>query len=104
MAVCFHIIIDYSNNIWGAWYNPMAVQPWQHFEIAKKRVARIVFDDYVTRSKELFSRLKWPPLDSRIAYSKADLVYKSLYDFVPAYMRMLFTHQSNCLYSLRSET
>ena len=67
--------------------------------------ARIVFDEYVTPSKELVSRLKCLPLDSRIAHSKAVLVYKSLHDFVSAYyMRILCTYQSNSLYSLRSET
>ena len=55
----------------------------------------MIFDDYDTPSKELFSGLKWLPVDNRIVHSKAVLVYKSLHNLVPMYMRDLFTYQSN---------
>ena len=74
------------------------------FQNCKKRAERIDFDDYATPSEKLVSRLKWLSSGSRIANRKAVLVSKSQHLLVPAYIIMLFTYQSNCLYSSRSET
>ena len=94
--------IDYCNNICGG------TNHRNRDKILKlqKRAARVIFDDYGTPSKKLFSKLKWLPVDNRIAHSKAVLVCKSLalYNLVLIYMTDLFTSQSNSLYSLRSET
>ena len=59
----FHILIIVTSEV----VEPSATVT--NFEIAKN-AALIVFDDYVTPSKEFFSRLKWLPLDSKIAHSE----------------------------------
>ena len=71
MVMCFRILnIDYCNNIWGGTNhrNPEKILKLQ------KRAARMIFDDNDTPTKELFSKLKWLPVDNRIAHSKAVLV------------------------------
>ena len=76
--------IDYCD-IWGGRPTPSATVT-KDLRL-QKRAAGITFDDYVIPSKELivFTRLKWLPLDSWIAHSKAALVYKSIHDLVTAY-------------------
>ncbi len=91
--------LDYCSTIWGS----TTKANMDKILRLQKRAARMIYDDYVSPSAELFVKLKWLPLANRFNHNKAVLVYKCLHDLVPPYMRNIFTYQSNVRYSLRSE-
>ncbi len=91
--------MDYCSTIWGGTSNTNIAK----VERLQKRAARLIFDDYVSPSRQLFVKLKWLPVANRIEHNKAVLVYKCLNDMMPEYMNNMFTAQTSSVYSLRSE-
>jgi hypothetical protein len=92
--------LDYCNTIWG---NTTKANVEKLLRL-QKRAARLFLDDFDTSSKILFPKLKWLPVQQRIEFNKALLVYKCLNEQMPAYMKSIFTMQSNQQYLLRSES
>ncbi len=43
-------------------------------------------------SKDMFFSLKWMPIHDRITFRKATMVYKSVNDLAPNYMKDMFTY------------
>jgi hypothetical protein len=68
---CILSHLDFCNTIWGntTQANLSKVQTLQ------KRAARMIFDDYVSPSKELFAKLNWLPVVKRVQHNKAVMVY-----------------------------
>ena len=86
--------LDYCSIIWGN--SPHMNKLYK----AQKRAARVILDvkDYTTRSCDMFKALNWMPLQDRVTYRKACMVYKSLNGLAPKYMTDMFqyvheTHQ-----------
>jgi hypothetical protein len=90
--------LDYCNTIWG---NTTKSNKDKLLRL-QKRSARMIFNDYVSSSAELFTKLNWLPFEKRVERNKAVLVFKCTNSLVPAYMQKLFTY-TNTVYSLRSE-
>ncbi len=98
---CILSHLDFCNTIWG---NGTKVNLEKVLRL-QKRAARMIFDDYVSASADLFAKLKWLPIEKRVAHNKAVMVYKCLnYTCsMPVYMENVFQYESNARYSLRSE-
>ena len=92
--------IDYCSTIWGG----TSVKNLEKVGRLQKRAARLIFNDYSSRSNTLFRRLNWLPVMHRIEHNKAVLVYKCMNNLLPEYMNEMFTVQSSSRYTLRSET
>ena len=58
----------------------------------QKRAARIILKaDFLTRSEGMFAELGWQPVEKRIMYNKAVLIYKVLNNLTPEYLSKLLT-------------
>ena len=92
--------MDYCCTIWGNCNNELL----DVFLKFQKRAARIILDKTTdTPSQDLFTELKWMTFAERIEYKKAILVYKSLHNTCPEYMKQKFTYpDTNIYHSLRS--
>ncbi len=44
----------------------------------------------------MFFSLKWMPIHDRIKFCKATMVYKSVNDLAPKYMKDMFTYTNVC--------
>jgi len=78
--------MDYCSVIWGS-------SSFVHrLLLVQKRAARSVLDiaDYEHPSADMFKQLKWMPIQSRINYRKATMVYKCLNNLAPSYMCDMF--------------
>ena len=85
-----HILphMDYCSTIWGS--SPHV----KNLLLTQKRAARVILDirDICHPSKDMFRTLKWMPIHDRITYRKVTMVYKSLNDLTPPYMRNMFKY------------
>ena len=71
----------------------------------QKRAAKIIlFKPFKTPSNDLFKKLEWLTFENRCKYQTAVLVYKSLHDLTPDYIRELVKLSSNDKYNLRSSS
>ena len=57
-----------------------------------------------TRSKDLFTQLRWLSFGNRCNYHTALLIYKSLNNLTPKYIKDLISFSKNSSYNLRSAT
>ena len=58
-----------------------------------KQAARLILDkDYNTLSADLFSELQWGIFPETVHYHQVLLVYKSLNNLAPPYMRNMFEY------------
>jgi hypothetical protein len=84
-----HILpqMDYCSIIWGS------STFIQRLLLAQKRAARVILDisDYQYPSDSMFKELKWMPIKDRIEYRKVTMVYRSINNLAPSYMRNMFT-------------
>ena len=81
-------LIDYGSVVWGSTstYNLDRILKLQ------KRAARIILKaDFLTRSEGMFAELGWQPIEKRIMYNKAVLIYKALNNLTPEYLSKLLT-------------
>ena len=81
-------LIDYGSVVWGSTstYNLDRILKLQ------KRAARIILKaDFLTRSEGMFAELGWQPVEKRIMYNKAVLIYKALNNLTPEYLSKLLT-------------
>ena len=61
----------------------------------QKMAARLILDvDYTDPSTKLCKILKWLPIDKKVRFRQATLVYKALNDMTPSYMTDMFTSSS----------
>ena len=59
----------------------------------QKQAARLILDkDYTTPSVELFGTLQWLKFPDSVQYQQALLVYKSLNNLVPPYIKDMFRY------------
>ena len=73
--------------------------------VTKKRTARVMLDESLDHpSNPLFKELNWLPLQSRITYLVALLVFKIHNDLAPNYLNTILLFTSNNRYELRSES
>ena len=83
---------DYCCTIWGNCSNSLEAK----LVTFQKRAARLILDkDFDTPSVELFQQLKWMTFPQRVIFQKAVLMYKSLNDQAPIYLRNAFTFTSD---------
>ena len=94
-------VFDYCCSIWGK-----GTQKHQKkMTILQKRAAKIIlFKPFTTPSNKLFKELDWLTFENRCKYQTAVLVYKSLHDLTPYYIRELVNLTSNDKYNLRSSS
>ena len=92
-------VFDYCCSIWG-----ITTQAYmKKITILQKRSAKIIlFKPSRTPSLELFKNLEWLTFENRCKYQTAVLVYKSLHDLTPIYIRELVKVSKNEHYNLRS--
>ena len=90
--------MDYLCTVWG---NTTKENLTKLFRL-QKRAARLIFNDYDSQSAELFKKLKWLPVESRIAQNKLVLVYKALHNMCPQYLNDMLQYQTNNVYNMRS--
>ena len=83
-----HILphMDYCSIVWGG--SPHV----KKINLTQKRAARVILDITDNRypSKNMFLTLNWMPIEDRIKYRKAIMVYKSLNYLCPNYMTNMF--------------
>ena len=75
--------IEYCSLVWGS------APDYRLNKILKlqKRAARIILDaDYTTPSATLFDTFEWMPIQDRIRFHKATMIYKSLNNLTPSYL------------------
>jgi hypothetical protein len=87
-----HILphLDYCSTIWGS-------SSFIHkLLLIQKRAARMILDitDFRYPSHCMFNQLKWMPIHNRIEYRKVTMVYRSLNNLAPRYMRDMFKYVS----------
>ena len=82
--------LDYCVTVWG---NCSDVA---RLEKLRKQAARIFLDcPYMTPSKDMFSELRWLPLNDWVKYRKATMIYKAINDNVPDYISAMFSYVSD---------
>ena len=60
-------------------------------EKLRKQAERIILDcHYMTPSKDMFSELRWLPLNDWVKYRKATLIYKAINGKAPDYISAMF--------------
>jgi hypothetical protein len=88
-----HILphMDYCSVVWGrsTFINRLL--------LLQKRAARIILDvtDFTFPSSEMFKKLNWMPINDRINFRTATMVFRSINDLAPAYMRNMFKFARN---------
>ena len=83
------VYFDYCSVVWGYSSKISSLLKLQ------KRAARLIYDlPGREHSGPLFKKLKWLPLQQRINFKAAIVVYKALNGLSPKYMTDLFTHQN----------
>ena len=90
--------LDYCCTVWGNTTKDNLTK----LHRLQKRAARLVCNDSTSSSNDLFSKLKWIPIERRIEYGKLVMVYKSLNNICPQYMKDMLSHQTNTNYNMRS--
>ena len=92
--------MDYCSTIWGSCCKNT------HLQIVKmqKRAARLILNvPSDTQSSLMFKDLRWQTFPDRVNYHKAVLIYKSLNNLAPSYIKDLFQLNSEVhSYPLRS--
>jgi hypothetical protein len=79
--------MDYCATIWG---NCLKNTKYQIVKM-QKRAARLILDTSLdTPSSQMFKDLKWQIFPDRVNFHKAVLIYKSLNNLAPTYMKDLF--------------
>ena len=93
--------LDYCDTIWGN-----CNQSNEHKMVRlQKCAARLILDDTSSSSSELLNKLKWQSFPERVKFHKACLVYKSLNDLAPEYLKEIFSsNRSSTNYNLRNNT
>ena len=92
-------VFDYCCSIWGKTTQTHK----KKVAILQKRAAKIIlFKPIRTPSRELFKELEWLTFENRCKYQTAVLVYKSLNNLTPTYIRELVKVSTNENYNLRS--
>ena len=75
--------LDYCCTVWG---NASETSLNKLLKL-QKRAARVILDcDYSVPSDTLFCKLNWMPIQDRIKFHKAVLIYKSLNNLAPTYL------------------
>jgi hypothetical protein len=92
--------LNYCSTIWGNTTKGNLTK----LHRLQKRAARLIYNDPISSSADLFKKLKWMPMEKLIEYEKLVLVYKSLNMKCPQYMHDMLSYQSNERYSMRSTT
>jgi hypothetical protein len=92
--------IDYCSTVWGDTSAINVLKVWR----LQKRAARLIFDDFESRSATLFEKLNWLSVPQRFKYNKAVMMFKSMNGLCPKYLADLFVPVSENLRSLRSKT
>ena len=84
-------LIDYGSATWGT-KNSTNIERLNKLQ---KRAARIILKaELTTPSSEMFQRLGWLSVNSRLKYNKAVLTYKALNNLTPAYISQLLKPSS----------
>ena len=92
-------VFDYCCSIWGK----TTQKHMNKIAILQKRAAKIIlFKPSRTPSRVLFKEHEWLTFENRCKYQTAVLVYKSLHDLTPKYIRELVKISSNENYNLIS--
>ena len=92
--------LDYCCTVWG---NTTQKNLTKLFRL-QKYAARLVFDDFESNSQDLLGKLKWLPINHRIDFHKAVLVFKSLNGLAPDYLSDYFEFRRNSHYMFRSQS
>ena len=84
--------IDYCCTIWGSCSQNLLDKMLKF----QKRAARVILDKpFDAPSEELFQQLSWMKFHARIDYKKAIIIYKSLNEQCPEYLRDKFKYSQN---------
>jgi hypothetical protein len=89
--------LDYCCTIWG---NTTQENLLKLFRL-QKYAARLVFDDFESRSFGLLEKLKWIPVKYRIDFHKLIMVFKTLNGLAPSYLLDHFKFRTNSRYAFR---
>ena len=90
--------LDYLCTVWGN----TTKENLKKLHRQQKHAARLIYDDWESKSSNLFEKLNWLPMESRIAQNKLILVYKALHSMCPQYFSALVKYQRNNVYNMRS--
>ena len=95
-------LIDYGSVTWSG----ASLANIKRIFKLQKRAARIILHaDYDTPSAIMFRDLEWQPVNKRLAYNKAILIYKALNHLTPEYITaMLMPISETHSHNLRSST
>ena len=92
---------DYCCPVWGR----NTKQNLSRTSMLQKKAARIILGASMrTPSKDLFTQLRWLSFDNRFHYHTALLIYKSLNNLTPKYIKGIISLSNNSSYNLRSAT
>ncbi len=69
----------------------------------QKRAARVITGaGYEIRSREIFERLGWEPIENILKKREIIMTFKAIQDELPGYMSEMFKFNHNDMYQLRS--
>ena len=84
--------LSYCSSIWGQ----TSKENLNRIIKLQKQAARLILNkDYTTPSAELLNELDWQLFPDSVQYQQALLVYKSLNNLAPHYMKDMFQHVHN---------
>ena len=92
---------EYCSAVWDGCCKGLA----DKLQKLQNRAARIItFSNYDTRTKDIFDALGWVPLQKQRAFSKAQIMFKTLNNLAPEYLSSKFTNRcKNNNYNLRNK-
>ena len=81
--------LNYCSSVWGQ----TSKENLNTVNKLQKQAARLILDkDYNTPSDEMFKELQWQTFPENVQYQQALLVYKSLNNLAPPYMKNMFQY------------
>ena len=83
---------DYCSSVWSERFQRQTIK----LPKVKKRAARVVLGvGFDVSSNDVFSRLRWMPIRTRFQFGRAVMMYKSLHNMAPTYLKQDLHHVSS---------
>lgn len=83
---------DYCSNVWFTGQNTLL----HDLDVLQKRAMRLILDvPFTTPSANLYRSLNWMSLQYRCMFNISILVYKSLNNLTPSYLRFFTANNNN---------
>ena len=83
---------DYCSSVWSERFQRQTI----NLQKVQKRAARVVLGEgFEVSSNDMFSRLGWMPIQTRFQFGRAVIMYKSMHDMAPTYLKQDLHHVSS---------